>query len=333
MRKYLIFLSTLFAFSNIAHGQDVPSAKWASDLFERSKPGYCDAVRKRLNESRKIIAEKRQRPKPQSIAGFVRDPFLEKNISDFATDLHFFGRRIVDNECPSRDMEEAIAMLRESASLGDDDSKYYLAKIFWSGQDVPRNNRQAKYWFHGYMLASIQYNDEERTEKLVSEIISPTMKKYVLLYLEEMDAVLHASPQGLLELARDLRGGNGVPKDLGAAYLWMERAAMKGSEIAKRELAELLIQRVEPRAHASPQIEESLFLSSKEGNVRAMIDLARRKEMGDGIFKNTFDAYVWFLRARRRNADVANDLRRVSYSLNFGEIAIAYLFAYGIIDD
>lgn len=316
----------------IAFAQGFPSSESHFDYLNDSKPGFCDSVRRRLQESRKIIAKQREEFEQQFIRIYGSNPVFETNLEDFANDLQGFGRRIADNECPSIQKDEAISLLLEASALGNTEAKLSLARIYWEGRNAKPDNIKANYWFSSFILTSIQYKDHDRKEELTAYLAPPSLKDIILKYLQGVEELLNRPVEEHISIARDLRDGNGIPQDALSAYRWMERAATAGSDIAKREMASMIVSRKFPVPDDSGMIEESLTFAAREGNVPAMLELAHRKAYGDQLFKNEFEAYTWLLRARRQDTEVPKILERVSRSLNIAEILFAYLKAYDLID-
>ena len=95
------------------------------------------------------------------------------------------------------DVAQAAVWYRKAAALLD--AKVLLADLFYFGQGVPRNPREALHWY-------------------------------------EQAAVVHEDPYSMYSFGYCLQHGQGTPRDVRAGTHWLRRAALLGEADAQYEL-------------------------------------------------------------------------------------------------
>lgn len=130
-----------------------------------------------------------------------------------------------------------IDALKEKSEKGDVDAQFRLGSIYFNGDGVPENRKEAVKWLRkaaeqGHSFA--QYALGHLYAK--GESVPEDDKEAVKWYRKAAEQG-HANAQN--NLGRMFYNGEGVPGNYAEAYKWFNLAAAQGDELAKKNKANI----------------------------------------------------------------------------------------------
>ncbi len=134
--------------------------------------------------------------------------------------------------------EDAAALLRESADLGDTNAMQELGECYRTGDGVPQQGLEAERWF---LRAAVAGNSAAMVSLgalywLGAEDVPQNNDEAAKWFQRAADL---NNPAGLYDLARFYEQGRGVPKNLDRAKQLYQQSAALGNAEAQRRLTEL----------------------------------------------------------------------------------------------
>lgn len=136
---------------------------------------------------------------------------------------------------------QAVQLLRPLAESGNALAQYRLGTMFYNGQGVPEDEKQAIHWWkqaaaQGYVEAMFQLGSAYLFGSQTAKFVPDPDREAATWYFQAASAG-HAEAQyhlGLLFLA-----GKGVIENRQEAARWMKKAAAQGHPEAKKALASI----------------------------------------------------------------------------------------------
>lgn len=136
---------------------------------------------------------------------------------------------------------QAVQMLTPLANAGNSLAQYRLGALYYNGQGVPEDEKQAIYWWkkaaaQGYTEAMFQLGSAYLFGAQTAKLVPDPDREAAIWYFQAASAG-HAEAQyhlGLLFLA-----GKGVVDNRQEAARWMRKAAAQGHPEAKKALASI----------------------------------------------------------------------------------------------
>ncbi len=317
-RKFVLILF-LLTIDGPALGLDKDPQQWYREISKASSRRDCTFMRNRIDERRLEITPELAEFIRTNEQDLGRQSDLDLNVSFFTIALTILGNNISLGDCSSIQRSAALPLLLESHTLGGFSVKQLIGRLYLLGIGVIKNETLARSWFRGYALATIHFPDESARAKVYKDSSDNEEVKAALSEaFAWMRGQLAEAPAHHFAVAKMLHDGRRVPRDMESAYFWMSHAADAGLDEAKIELANWVIENRFPWKKRSEE-GSALKDAARAGYAPAMKVLAERREVGHGVGKSIYRAYVWFLRARLHGEDVQAAIQRVSRLLNEDE--------------
>lgn len=225
-------------------------------------------------------------------------------------------------ECLPEDPAKAAELYREAVENGIETAQPLLGYMYLNGLGVPRDVGQARYWFKRTVLWLASFSEEERfawLEFILGHRGIPAELKREVTWIgaiEEGDAARQ------LEIALQLRDGDGLPQDRELAFRWARQAADKGLAEAAYELAQWHIS----GAYGEKDVWRGLLWfkrAARAGHLEAQKELGLRFASGEDVKQDNREAYTWLLHAREGGADVAEALAKLDRVISPEDKSIA----------
>ena len=185
-------------------------------------------------------------------------------------------------------VKKAFVYARELADEGDSGSCGRLARMYRDGTGTSKNLDAAIQWMEEADSKGVRWAKRELADLLLERgTADDTQKAFELLKI----VAGNGDPGSCGRLARMYRDGTGTSKNLDAAIQWMEEADSKGVRWAKRELADLLLERgtADDQKKAFDIIKEM----AERGDSVYYVLLSRMYREGIGTRKNQSEAMRW----------------------------------------
>ena len=181
-----------------------------------------------------------------------------------------------------------------SASAGDTQAAYQLARMYAQGQGTAADGNQAAEWYRkaaadGNMQAAWELADLYIQGQLITQ------------NLEEAAVYLQAAARGgnmdaQKELARFYQQGlGGLPAQPGEALFWQIKAGEAGDEEAQTAVQDVQLENPQLYEDVTRFIE--LLKSAQNGNSQAQLEVGQGLQAGVPLAQNEEEAFRWFTRA------------------------------------
>ena len=193
-----------------------------------------------------------------------------------------------------RPQERLFEKTFASASAGDTQAAYQLARMYAQGQGTAADGNQAAEWYRkaaadGNMQAAWELADLYIQGQLITQ------------NLEEAAVYLQAAARGgntdaQKELARFYQQGlGGLPAQPGEALFWQIKAGEAGDEEAQTAVQDAQLENPQLYEDVTRFIE--LLKSAKNGNSQAQLEVGQGLQAGVPLAQNEEEAFHWFTRA------------------------------------
>ena len=183
---------------------------------------------------------------------------------------------------------KAFIIAKGFAEEGDGPAIGRLAKMYKEGIGTDPNPEEASIWMFKAAEKNIKWAKRDCIDILLKKGDDESVKKAFVYARELAD---EGDPGSCGRLARMYRDGIGTSKDLDAAIQWMGEADIKGVRWAKRELADLLLE----RGTADDQKKAFIIIKkiAESGDSDCCVLLSRMYREGIGTRKNQSEAMKW----------------------------------------
>jgi TPR repeat protein len=222
------------------------------------------------------------------------------------------------------DKASQIEVYRQAAEQGDANSQYDLAMMYYRGQGVAQDYKQAFKWFAKAAeqgLAEAQNN----LGLMYSEGKGVTRD-----YQKTFEWYTKAAAQGLPDAQNNLgtvyRTGKGVARDYKQAVNWYRQAAEQGHAEAQNNLGSMYNNGLGV-ARDYRQAFEWYKKAAEQGNALAQSNLGQMYDTGHGVSQDHKQAFEWF----RKSAQQGNFLGQYNLALlyyNARGVSKNYVEAY-----
>ena len=202
--------------------------------------------------------------------------------------------------------------LRQIAEEGGMESQFQIGQMFYYGQGVARNYKEAAKWFRraaeqGHLEAQNSY-----------AYIFSEGKGFSQDYAKALKWFRRAAERGLAKSQSNLGVlyyyGYGVAQDYAEALKWLRRAAEQGYGTAQYQLA-LSYYNGEGVERDYARAAKWSWLAAEQGRVRARLFLGMMYYHGHGVLKNRALAAEWLLLAAKQgNADAMEKLAELFHA-------------------
>ncbi len=213
-------------------------------------------------------------------------------------------------ECVPEDPAKAAELYREAVENDVKLAQPLLGYMYLNGLGVPRDVEQAEYWFKRTALWLARLSEERRLAWLAFILGDRGIPEELKREVTWIGAIEEGDAARQLEVALQLRDGDGLPQDRELAFRWARQAADKGLLEAQYELAQWHI----TGAYGEKDVWRGVLGLAKAaaaGHLEAQKDLGLRYAEGRDVEQNNWKAYYWLLHARQGGADVAEALDRL----------------------
>lgn len=227
------------------------------------------------------------------------------------------GRIILGNYyeagyCDAPNYEEAFRIYEELALAGEEDAKIRLGFLYLKGLGITKDEALARKWFESAALRMAPYHDFA-DDFLIDTSKYPEKPEEFWRELNEAKGLFHSEPKVRYQIARKLREGDGVPKDIEGANRWLRSAAADGLEEAKFDEAVIELDSVDYTDDSSPWY--TLKRLAKGGFAPAMLELSMRHPKRRSDIHKKAAPYYWLLRARNAGMDVEDRINALEPTL------------------
>lgn len=209
----------------------------------------------------------------------------------------------------SKDYSKAIDLLRAAAAKGNPVAEYALGNIYKMGQVIPKNQVEAINWFHKSADNGNMYALYTLSEIYDIPGDNSSVQKY---FFNTLERCANAGCEPCYSsLASAYEFGDGIKANYAQAVYWYKKGAEKGDYRDMESIARLYFPQ-----DAVHKGDESLPQSKKEafewymksataktfngkpfpGSKKAMYQLYKMYNAGDGVEKNEAAAFKWLLK-------------------------------------
>ncbi|MGH6914371.1 MAG: hypothetical protein ACREH3_11775, partial [Geminicoccales bacterium] len=224
--------------------------------------------------------------------------------------------------CLGQDEARAAELFARAAAKGEEVAMVRLGLLYYEGRGVPKDIAAARRWFRAAVLSVAALDPGKRERLLRLALTGADMPKLLEQQMAWLRLIEWGGPESVLDLAKRMRSGDGVPQNEEAAEHLMGGLAADDFPPALYELGRWLLERAgdgEDRRRAFRRILRAAW----DRYLPAMLDLAHRMLEGRGVERDNYRAYIAFLEARDMGADVDDELALLEARLGYFEIRAA----------
>ena len=237
------------------------------------------------------------------------------------------GWRVHQNRAAINKLAETAQVARVRAEQGDADAEVTLGSLYYHGQGVPQDYREALRWFQKSAdqdYASGQYH--VGVMHYYGNAVPQDYREAIRLYRQAAD---QDYPTAQDQLGTMYAHGIGLPQDYVEAFSWYRKAADLGYARGEEHLGTMYY-----FGHGTTQdyIEAAFWYrkAADQGNPGAQYDLAAMCHFGQGVQPSSVETRRWLRKAAVQGDEKA--LRAITFGLSTpAKIALRTKLALGIV--
>lgn len=221
---------------------------------------------------------------------------LFKKVAEqgYASAQHNLGLMYYNGEGVARDTKQAAYWWQKAAEQSIADAQYNLGLMYANGEGVARDPKQAVYWWRKAAeqgYGSSQYNLGLMYDKGDGVVRDPKQAVYWWHKAAEQ-----GDAKAQLNLGNRYSNGEGVARDLKQALYWYQKAAKQGLSNAQNNLGNMYA-KGEGVSRDPKQAVYWYQKAAEQGEAGAQYNLGMKHAKGEGVARDPKQAVYWIQKA------------------------------------